>query len=217
VARIFLVLSVITVSLLAVSLIVGFTLGDYVGIARKLRSTLQELEAIKKEKDPDDPQRLAKVKEFEELASRFWPAKRHRTWHFYCGVIAALATVLLNSISVTYFMGTSRWCKEVGEAYSLSDELMEKSRRYKRETFPWSIGAILAILVVITFGAAADPGANFGQAHIWVTPHQIAAILASGFIALALFVQVGTIGRNYEVIEAIVAEVERIRTAKGLN
>ena len=35
------------------------------------------------------------------------------------GTSAALAVVFVHSIAVTYFIGTSRWCKEVTETYQL--------------------------------------------------------------------------------------------------
>ena len=216
-ARIFFVLSIFTILLLVIALAVGFSLGDYVGLAQKMRTTLREYEALKKEKDPNDPLRVAKKEEYEAVSARFYPAKNLRTWHFYCGVIGALATVLLNSISVTYFIGTARWCTEVADAYSLPEELKKRSQSYKRSTFPWSIGAILSILAVVSLGAAADPGANFDGAEAFVAPHQIAAIMATGFVALALFMQVGNIGRNFELIEDIVAEVGRIRAERGLS
>ena len=41
------------------------------------------------------------------------------TLHMLLGAAAALMTVLVNSITITYFIGTSRWCKEVCETYQL--------------------------------------------------------------------------------------------------
>ena len=41
------------------------------------------------------------------------------TVHRLTGIAAALAVVLVESVIVTYFIGTSRWCKEVIETYSL--------------------------------------------------------------------------------------------------
>ena len=46
--------------------------------------------------------------------------QRWATVHRLSGVAAALAVVLVNSIVVTYFVGTSRWCKEVAETYQLA-------------------------------------------------------------------------------------------------
>ena len=44
---------------------------------------------------------------------------RWATVHRLAGVAAGLAVVLVNSIVVTYFIGTSRWVKEVTETYRL--------------------------------------------------------------------------------------------------
>ena len=39
------------------------------------------------------------------------PLQRRATWHRLFGILAALVALLVNSISVTYFIGTSRWCQ----------------------------------------------------------------------------------------------------------
>jgi hypothetical protein len=48
-------------------------------------------------------------------------------WHFLTGLMAALAVVLVESVVVTYFIGTSRWCKEVVETYNLNTAAVEES------------------------------------------------------------------------------------------
>ena len=45
---------------------------------------------------------------------------RWGTVHRLSGVLAALVVVLVNSMAVTYFVGTSRWVREVAETYGLS-------------------------------------------------------------------------------------------------
>ncbi len=57
--------------------------------------------------------------------------------HRLLGVAAALVVVLVNSIVVTYFIGTSRWCKEVVETYGLDAQFIRRSVALKRRTFPW--------------------------------------------------------------------------------
>ena len=54
--------------------------------------------------------------------------QRWATVHRLSGVAAALAVVLVNSIVVTYFVGTSRWCKEVAETYQLSPTFIVRAR-----------------------------------------------------------------------------------------
>src|SRR3972149_7333274 len=48
------------------------------------------------------------------------------------GVAAALAVVFVESVIATYFIGTSRWCKEVTETYRLDPGDVRESNRLKR-------------------------------------------------------------------------------------
>ena len=43
----------------------------------------------------------------------------HKGTHLLAGAAAALAVVFVESIVVTYFVGTSRWCNEVTGTYAL--------------------------------------------------------------------------------------------------
>ncbi len=139
------------------------------------------------------------------------------TLHMLLGAASALITVLVNSITVTYFIGTSRWCKEVCETYGLSAELAERSTRLKRSTFPWALAGILSVIVIVGLGASADPsGANWPRATHFVMPHYLAAMLGIFIVVVAFFMQISRIAENYAVIEEILREVERIRAAKGL-
>ncbi len=62
--------------------------------------------------------------------------------HRLLGMGAALAVVLVDSIVITYFIGTSRWCKEVVETYQLDEGLISRSVGLKRKSFPWSLLSI---------------------------------------------------------------------------
>ncbi|HEY2893422.1 MAG TPA: hypothetical protein VGJ16_04395, partial [Pirellulales bacterium] len=64
---------------------------------------------------------------------------RWATVHRLMGIATALAVVLVNSIVVTYFIGTGRWCKEVCETYALQPDLIRRSTMLKRRTFPWAV------------------------------------------------------------------------------
>ena len=81
---------------------------------------------------------------------------RWGTVHRLSGVLAALMVVLVNSISVTYFIGTGRWCREVVETYALAPALIERSRRIKRAAFPASLLGMLAVVAIVALGGAAD-------------------------------------------------------------
>src|SRR5439155_16032012 len=149
--------------------------------------------------------------------AQFRTPRSRMTLHMLLGAAAALVTVLVNSITVTYFIGTSRWCKEVCETYSLNEELSERSTRLKRSNFPWALAGILAVILIVGLGAAADPsGANWPRSAQFVIPHYLAAMIGIVIVMVTFFVQISRIAENYAVIEQILAEVERIRAEKGL-
>src|SRR5437868_1009012 len=64
---------------------------------------------------------------------------RWATYHRLIGVAAALAVVFVECIVVTYFIGTSRWSKEVVDTYQLDAAYIVASNRLKRRTFPWAL------------------------------------------------------------------------------
>jgi hypothetical protein len=142
---------------------------------------------------------------------------RWATVHRLSGVASALAVVLVNSIVVTYFIGTSRWCKEVSETYGLRTDLVRRSTVLKRKTFPWAVMAMLCVVGVSALGAAADPTTALPHTADWVTPHLLGAMCGLAFIAWAFFVEWQNIQANHVVIEDVLSEVRRIRTERGLE
>jgi len=139
---------------------------------------------------------------------------RWATVHRLAGVFAALAVVFVNSIVVTYFIGTSRWAKEVVETYALDSEFIRRTTALKRRTFPWATLSMLVIVGVIALGGAADPGSQLGS-EAWVTPHLVGAIAGLAFIAWAALVEWNNIYQNQQAIHDILAEVRRIRQERG--
>jgi MFS family permease len=137
--------------------------------------------------------------------------------HLLAGLAAALVVILVNSISLTYFIGTSRWCKEVVERYALDIALVRRSVAIKRRTFPWAVSSMLAIMVVVVLGAAADPATGMEHTADWVVPHYLAALAALAFLAFSFFVQASKIRQHYDVINDILAEVRRVRAQRGLD
>jgi MFS family permease len=137
--------------------------------------------------------------------------------HRLLGAGAALMVVLVDCIVITYFIGTSRWCKEVVETYRLEPELLRRSVTLKRRNFPWALFSILVVIVVGALGAAADPASGrLGTEH-WVNIHLIGAFAGVIFIAVSFYFQAQYIAAHHVVIEDIVAEVRRIRLARGLE
>src|SRR5262245_7982385 len=220
-ARIFSALALIAVVLLAVNFVVGLTGGDFNAAAKQKREAQNRLLELERQRRAAGAQSSAEIEQAKSAATAADEAFRRpraaMTLHMLLGSAAALVTVLVNSITVTYFIGTTRWCKEVCETYGIGPELAERSTRLKRSTFPWALAGILAMIAVVGLGAAADPsGANWQRSVAYVLPHYLAAIVGLLVVIAAFWAQISRISENYGVIEQILAEVQRIRVEKNL-
>jgi hypothetical protein len=146
---------------------------------------------------------------------------RWATVHRLSGVAAALAVVLADSIVVTYFIGTSRWCKEVAEAYKLDPSFIQRSAALKRHTFPFAVLSMLTMVGVVALGGAADPAAALRLQPVagftWAQFHLAGAVAGLAIIAWCFYRQWSNLLENQEIIEAVQAEVRRIRLEKGLE
>jgi len=145
---------------------------------------------------------------------------RWGTVHRLSGMFAALVVLLVNSIAVTYFIGTGRWCREVVEAYGLASELVDRSRRLKRASFPFAVLGMLSVVGIVALGGAADPGGGLagpGGSRDWVTWHLVGGIGLAAVIAWCFQAQVPPIRRQHALIDEIMAEVRRERAARGLE
>jgi hypothetical protein len=143
--------------------------------------------------------------------------QRWGTLHRLTGVASAMAVVLVNSICVTYFIGTSRWCKEVVETYRLDADLIRRSISLKRRTFPWALFSMLTVLGIVALGGAADPATGRATSETWAQPHLFAALVGFMLIAASLFMQWQNIASNQELVQQVLAEVRRIRLERGLE
>ncbi len=142
---------------------------------------------------------------------------RWGTVHRLSGVLSALVIVLVNSMAVTYFIGTARWCREVVEAYSLDPSSIDRSKRFKREAFPFALIGILGVLAIVALGGAADPSSGRLGTQDWVTFHLVGGIAFVALIAWCFQSQVAIIRRQHGLIEDVLAEVRTVREAKGLD
>lgn len=213
-SRIFFALSAFAIVLLSANLIVGLALGDFGAASRSFQSayhaygSLAESASDRATLDQSEGQLEEAAKQLKKQRSSFW-------LHIWLGMSAALVTLLVNSISVTYFIGTNRWCREVVDAFSLDQELAGRSQRLKKRAFPWSLIAIALILVIAGLGAAADPVTLNPDAADWVEYHWGLAMLGIVVIAGCLFAQVGLIGQNYALINEILAAAEAERERRN--
>jgi hypothetical protein len=142
---------------------------------------------------------------------------RTRGIHMLTGTAAALAVVFVHSIVVTYFVGTSRWCKEVTETYRLDPAPLRRSTQLKRRTFPWCVLGMLTVVAVGALGAAADPGTGRPGTADMANWHLVAAFAGLAFITWTYFQAWQNIAENQLVIQDIVAKVASIRRERGLD
>ena len=142
---------------------------------------------------------------------------RTRGVHMLTGTAAALAIVFVHSIVVTYFVGTSRWCKEVTETYHLDPGPLRRSTLLKRRTFPWCVMGMLAVVGIGALGAASDPGTGRANTADMASFHLIAALGGLAFIGWTYFQAWQNIAENQVVIQEIVDMVARIRRERGLD
>jgi hypothetical protein len=142
---------------------------------------------------------------------------RWGTVHRLSGILAALVVVLVNSMSVTYFIGTGRWCREVVETYRLPDIFILRSKAIKRRSFPFALFGMLSIIGIVALGGAADPAAGRSGSEAWVTPHLIGGIGLAAFIAFCFQAQREKISEQQLLIEDVLGEVRAVRQARGLD
>jgi hypothetical protein len=153
-------------------------------------------------------------------------AQRLATVHRLSGIAAGLVVLLAESVVVTYFIGTSRWCKEVSETYRLGDAFVVRSNRLKRKTFPWAVFGMLTVVAMTALGGAADPATVFsvtplerlaGGSFTWADVHLLGALFGLAILVLGFYRMAVNIAANLVVINEVMAEVRRIRTERGLT
>ena len=215
-ARIYLSLSVVTALLMLAALGLGLRIGD-------LQSASQELlkrraESRRTEQDPKSTteQRVAAREKLTQTSYNFRPYRMRQSTHMLAGLVAVLAAVLVNSLTVTYFIGTNRWCKEVCETYRLDRELVLRSNRLKSRAFPWSLIGILTVLGVAALGAASDPSAALQIGSSMPTWHYLAAVAGTAASVYCFHQQYRCIRGNFELIEQIMSAVAERRADRGL-
>ncbi len=209
-SRIFTTLSILAGVLLCGNLAVGLSIGDYNRVAREWVTARYDLaEQVKS----GDKQASATAKQrLQRARNQLRPVERRKRWHVWSGIAATMIILLVNSITVTYFIGTSRWCREVADAYGAGDELAAQCACLKRSNFPWAFSSILALLVIIGFGAASDLTANFASAERWVIPHTLAAFIGTTWIIWSFRTQGRRLAENQHIINGVLQLVREIQS-----
>ena len=210
-ARIYLVLAGFAVSLLIANFGVGIWVGDLNGVADRVQLGAQQYKIARGngEQGAIDDARESMLAVSAELT----PVKKRHGIHFLLGVLSALVCVLVNGIGMTYFIGSSKWCAEVVDTYSLDLNYIRKSRTLKRRAYPWTISGVAVIVVIVAFGAASDPATQIESSASWVTPHLIVSILGTMWLFVSFLNQAGLIGAHSDVINEIV-EAVKVRRAE---
>jgi hypothetical protein len=139
------------------------------------------------------------------------------TLHRLLGLIAALGVVFVESVIVTYFIGTSRWCKEVVDTYRLDHADVQASTQLKRRTFPWALVGMLAVVGIIALGGASDRATGQPNTQDWVQWHLWGAFSGIVLIAWTYFVAWNNVLTNQAIINKLVAEVARVRQERALD
>lgn len=137
--------------------------------------------------------------------------------HMLTGTAAMLGVVFVECIAVTYFVGTSRWCKEVTETYRLPPGDLARSTALKRRTFPWCVAGMLTVVGVGALGAASDPGTGRANTAEMANFHLAAALAGLSLVAWTFYRAWLNIVANQTVIQNIVSQVQQIRRERGLD
>jgi hypothetical protein len=133
--------------------------------------------------------------------------------HFLLGLTAALTTLFVHCLVLTYFLGTGRWVKEVCLAYGLPDtDLPRRTRDIKRRNTPRVIFAML-----LTIAATAAGMGKQLQVPGWPGVIHFLLVCATVTVNLYVFVvEYGNMRLNAWILDTVMAEVERIRAERGL-
>ncbi len=215
-SRIFLVLAFISTALLIVAVGFGLRVGPYNKLYVSLMRSERELQQTRVAAD-DVAIIESQQQQVEQIYQELQGPRQRARLHMLMGILASLVAVLVSSISVTYFIGTSRWCKEVVDTYELDQRLASGSTRLKRRSFPCSLGGIVLVLMIVAFGAASDPGTLRESTSDWVLPHFAAALGGGTLITISFVFQAIFIHRNTEIVERILSQVREIRLQRGLD
>ncbi len=201
---------------MAATLVLGLTLGDVRGTMLRLSASESKLAKLRttEERNSSDATQLQADVELLRTAERW------KSVHFLSGLLTAVIVMFVAGVAITYFVGTSRWCREVVDAYKLDPDLARASAKLKRRTFPAVIVAMLGLIVVVALGAASDPGANLqlnppGNLG-WNDLHLAASLLGTALVAWSYYVAWSNITEHQQVMGNIMEEVKRIRKERGL-
>lgn len=218
-SRIFASLAFFSLAMLSIAMIMGFYL-DLNAPVVQLRELSGRRDALKMASTVAE-NHTAELERVDTMLDRtrsdFGDEREWGALHMLVGIAAALVVVLVCSISITYFIGTNRWCREVVETYGLNAALLRESQDLKRRAFPWAVLGIMSAMVITALGAASDPGTGIVHTAEWVTPHFVAALAGICIIGYCFYSLWSAIIKNHFVITRIMVQVNNLRLVKELE
>jgi hypothetical protein len=128
--------------------------------------------------------------------------------HFLLGLLTVLVGLLVHAIVFTYFLGTSRWVKEVVRVYHLPDWVEAQAIKNKRKAFPFEFWAMALIGLTAWMGAGTDAR---GWPSAW---HLGVAALAWAFNLGAFLVEYAAIVAQARLLLEVKDEADRVRAAR---
>ncbi len=148
-------------------------------------------------------------------------AQQRATVHRLLGTASAMVIVFVNSLVVTYFIGTARWVKEVAEPYKLDASLVSRGQRLKRRVFPFALVHMLMAVGVSALGAASDPAASLKLQPpgglSWTMLHLLAACGGLFLLIWGSMHQAAAVRAQNELINEVLRLVAEIRRERGLE
>ena len=209
--RLLIYLAAFALAMMLLALVLGLRLGDLHAAKGEFDRNQAELASL--EVRSGDAARIETLRQRQAVLAE---QIRSVDPHWLSGVAAAIAVLFANSIAVTYFIGTNRWCKEVVDAYSLDRTYVAESTALKRRAFPWALVGMLSVIGVAFLGGLADPRISVPAGIDWPTVHFLAALTAIAVIALAFYVQWTHVVSHHALIGRVMNDVSRIRAERGL-
>jgi hypothetical protein len=145
-----------------------------------------------------------------------------QTWvsyHMLTGLAAILFAILAHALVFTYFMGTGRWIEETATTYRLTDQFLLRHQKLKYRALAAMMSCVLLLMGVAILGAASDPASAVALKDLAGVPTHSVHFAAAACGIVMHFACSGwewmCLRRSGRIVDAVMAEVKRIRTERG--
>ena len=137
--------------------------------------------------------------------------------HFALGLCAVVFTLLTHCVVMTYLIASGKLVRIAVEAARLDPDYIVRTKELKAQTFPFMIGAILLLLAMVLYGAAATDQPAAAQASVAPTVHLLAALLAAAYNTFTFIIEYRIISRHVTLNDEVFAQHNQIRDRKRKN